>query len=134
MYGLHSLQGQFTGFHFLTSLLKAFTVSNCVNSLGTISQILGPIIEVLSEPLTTHRTFRLIIHEHSESRRHYYVYQISLSSVKLSSYLTPQIFLLQVLCCKFLTCIVTPHPYLVVLEMMIYYHYVQYVDTFCVRD
>ena len=42
MYGLHSLQGQFTGFHFLISLLKTFTVSYCFNSLGTISHILGP--------------------------------------------------------------------------------------------
>ena len=30
MYGLHSLQGQFTNFHFLISLLKAFTVSKDV--------------------------------------------------------------------------------------------------------
>ena len=59
MYGLHSLQGQFTRFHFLISLLKAFTVSNCFNSLGTISQILGPRKEMLSVPLKTLRTFRL---------------------------------------------------------------------------
>ena len=59
MYGLNSLQGQFSGFHFLIYLLKALTVSNCFNLLGTISQILGPRIEMLSEPLKTLRTFRL---------------------------------------------------------------------------
>ena len=59
MYGLHSLQGQFTGFHFLICLLKAFTVSNCFNLLGTISQILGPRKEMLSVQLKTLRTFRL---------------------------------------------------------------------------
>ena len=59
MYGLHSLQGQFTGFHFLISLLKAFTVSNCFNSLGTISQILGPRKEMLSVPLKILCTFHL---------------------------------------------------------------------------
>ena len=53
MYGLHSLQGQFTGFHFLISLLKALTVSNCFNSLGTISHILGARKEMLSVPLKT---------------------------------------------------------------------------------
>ena len=59
MYGLHSLQGQFTGFHFLISLLKTLTVSNCFNSLGTISYILGPRKEMLSVPLKTLRTFGL---------------------------------------------------------------------------
>ena len=59
MYGLHSLQGQFAGFHFLISLLKAFTVSNCFNSLGTISHILGPRKEMLSVTLKTLRTFGL---------------------------------------------------------------------------
>ena len=59
MYGLHSLQGQFSGFHFLISFLKAFTVSNCFNSLCAISQILGPRIEMLSVPLKTLRTFHL---------------------------------------------------------------------------
>ena len=53
MYGFHSLQGQFTGFHFLIPLLKELTVSNCFNSLGTISQILGPKKEMLSVPLKT---------------------------------------------------------------------------------
>ena len=48
MYGLHSLQGQFTGFHFLISLLK-----------GTISHILGPRKEMLSVPLKTLRIFGL---------------------------------------------------------------------------
>ena len=59
MYDLHSLQGQFSGFLFLISLLKVFTVSNCFSSLGTISQILGPRIEMLSLPLKALRTFRL---------------------------------------------------------------------------
>ena len=59
MYGLDSLQGQFTGFHFLISLLKAFTVSHCFNLLGTISHILGPRREMLSVPLKTIRTFVL---------------------------------------------------------------------------
>ena len=59
MHGLHSLQGQFTGFHFLISLLKAFTVSNCFNSPGTISHILGPRKEMLPVPLKTLRTFGL---------------------------------------------------------------------------
>ena len=58
MYGLHSLQGQFTGFHFLISHLKEFADSNCFNS-GTISQILGPRKEMLSVPLKTLRTFCL---------------------------------------------------------------------------
>ena len=56
---LHSLLEQLTGFHFLIFLLKAFTVSNCFNSLGTISQILGPRKEILSVPLKTLCTFRL---------------------------------------------------------------------------
>ena len=60
VYGLHSLQGQFTGFYFLSFLLKAFTVSNCFNSLGTISHILGPRTEMLSVPLKTLRTFGLV--------------------------------------------------------------------------
>ena len=59
MYDLHSPQKQFTGFHFLSSLLKALTVSNCFNSLGTISHILGPRKEMLSVPLKTLRTFGL---------------------------------------------------------------------------
>ena len=59
MYGLHSLQGQFSGFHFLISLLKAFTVSNCFNSVGTILQILGPRTEMLFVPIKTLVTFRL---------------------------------------------------------------------------
>ena len=59
MSGLHSLQEQFTGFHFLISLLKAFTVSNCVNSLDTIPQILEPRKETLSVPSKTLHTSRL---------------------------------------------------------------------------
>ena len=57
MYDLHSLQRQFTDFHFLISLLKPFTVSNCFNSLSTISHILRPRKEMLSVPLKTLRTF-----------------------------------------------------------------------------
>ena len=56
---IHSPQGQFSGFHFLISLLKSFAVSNSFNSLGTISQILGPGKEMLSVPLKTLGTFRL---------------------------------------------------------------------------
>ena len=59
MYGLHNLQGQFTGFHFLISLLKAFTVSNRFNSLGTISCILGRRKEMLSVTLKALRTIGL---------------------------------------------------------------------------
>ena len=58
-HGLHNLQGQFTGSNFLISLLKAFTVPNCFNSLGTVPHILGPRKEMLSVPLITLRTFRL---------------------------------------------------------------------------
>ena len=46
MYGLHTLQVQLSGLYFLISVLKAFTVSNCFKSLGTISQISGPRIEM----------------------------------------------------------------------------------------
>ena len=59
MYGLHSMQGQFTGFHFLFSPLRVFTISNSFNLLGTISHILGPRKEMLSVPLKTLRTFGL---------------------------------------------------------------------------
>ena len=54
-------QGQFTGFHFLISRLKTFAVSNCFNSLGTISQILRPRKEMLSVPFQ----------KDFESRSHY---------------------------------------------------------------
>ena len=50
---------EFAGFHFLISLLKAYTVSNCFSSLGTIFHILGPRKEMLSVPLKTLRTFGL---------------------------------------------------------------------------
>ena len=53
MYGFHSPQKQFTGFHFLIPLLKELAVSNCFNSLRTMSQILGPRKEMLSVPLKT---------------------------------------------------------------------------------
>ena len=59
MFGLHSLQGQFTGFYNLISPLKAFTVLDCFSSLVTISQILGQRKEMLSVPLKTLRTFPL---------------------------------------------------------------------------
>ena len=57
MYGRNNLQGQFTCFHFLISLLKAFTISNCFSSLGIISQILGPRKEMLSVPLKTDTSY-----------------------------------------------------------------------------
>ena len=59
MYGLHSLQGHFSGFHFLISLLKAFAVSSCFNTPGAITQNLEPRIEMLSVPLKTLRTYRV---------------------------------------------------------------------------
>ena len=59
MYGLHSQQRQFTGFHFLIFLLKALRISDCFNSLGTIFHILGPRREMLSVPLKTLHTFGL---------------------------------------------------------------------------
>ena len=59
MYGLHSLQGKLTGFHFLISLLKAFRDFNCFNSLGATSHILGPRKEMFSVPLKTLLTFHL---------------------------------------------------------------------------
>ena len=46
MCGLYTLQVQLFGLYFLISVLKAFTVSNCFKSLGTISQISGPRIEM----------------------------------------------------------------------------------------
>ena len=59
MYVLHSLQGQFTDFHFLIALLKAFIFSNYFNSVGAISQILGPRKGMLSVLLKTLHTFCL---------------------------------------------------------------------------
>ena len=53
-YFLHSLQGQFFGFHSLISFLKAATLGNYK---GTISHILGPKYEILSLSCTTDLTF-----------------------------------------------------------------------------
>ena len=41
-YRLHSLHGQFCGYQFLIPDLKALKVFTSFNSVGTISQILGP--------------------------------------------------------------------------------------------
>ena len=54
---LHSLHGQFFGFHSLIPFLKAATLINSFNSKGTISQILGPNYEILSVPWKTDLTF-----------------------------------------------------------------------------
>ena len=48
MYDLHSLRGQFSGFHFLSSFFKACNDVPFLNSLGTIFQIFGPRNEILS--------------------------------------------------------------------------------------
>ena len=56
-YFLHSLHGQFFGFHSLISFLKATTRVNSFNSKGTISHILGPKYEILSLPWKTDLTF-----------------------------------------------------------------------------
>ena len=52
-YHLHSLHGQFCGHHFLIPDLKALKVFTSFNSVGTISQILGPNNDKLSVPLYT---------------------------------------------------------------------------------
>ena len=56
-YFLHSLHGQFFGFHSLIPFLKAATLVNSFNSKGTISHILGPKYEILSAPWKTDLTF-----------------------------------------------------------------------------
>ena len=53
-YFLHSLHGQFFGFHSLIPFLKAATL---VNSFNSISHILGPKYEILSVPWKTELTF-----------------------------------------------------------------------------
>ena len=58
-YFLHSLHGQFFGFHSLISFLKASTLVNSFNSKGTISQILGTKYEILSLPWKTDVTFAI---------------------------------------------------------------------------
>ena len=50
MYFLHSLHGQFFGFHSLIPFLKATTLFNSFNSKGAISQIMGPNYEILPLP------------------------------------------------------------------------------------
>ena len=52
-YFLHSLHGQFFGFHSLIPFLKAATL---VNSKGTISHILGSKYEILPFPWKTDLT------------------------------------------------------------------------------
>ena len=56
-YFLHSLHGQFFGFHSLIPFLRAATLVNSFNSKGTISHILGPKYEILSLPWKTDLTF-----------------------------------------------------------------------------
>ena len=53
---LHSLHGQFFGFHSLIAFLKATTLVNFFNSKGKISEILGPKYEILSLPWETDLT------------------------------------------------------------------------------
>ena len=50
-YPLQSLHGQFCGHHLLIPDLKALKVFTFFNSVGTISQILGPKNDRLSVPL-----------------------------------------------------------------------------------
>ena len=52
-YRLHSLHGQFCGHQFLIPDLKALKVFTSFNSVGTISQTLGPKNDRLSVPLYT---------------------------------------------------------------------------------
>ena len=39
---LQSLQGQFSGFHFLMIFLKAFKLRNSLEVRGSITRIIGP--------------------------------------------------------------------------------------------
>ena len=50
---LHSLHGQFSGFQFLNSLLKALIIVNFFNSRGTMFRIWGLGYEILSIPWKT---------------------------------------------------------------------------------
>ena len=52
-YRLYSLYGQFCGHQFLIPDLKALKVFTSFNSVGTISQILGPKNDTFSVPLYT---------------------------------------------------------------------------------
>ena len=63
MYFLHSLHGQFSGFHSLIPFLKATTLVNSFNSNGTISHILGPKYKILSLPWKTELTFGIAKYE-----------------------------------------------------------------------
>ena len=56
-YFLHSLHGQFFGFHSLIPFLKAATLVNSFISKGTISHILGLKCEILSLPWKADLTF-----------------------------------------------------------------------------
>ena len=56
-YFLHSLHGQFSGFHSLIPFLKATALVNFFNSNGTISHIVGPKYEMLSLPWKIDLTF-----------------------------------------------------------------------------
>ena len=56
-YFLHSLHGQFFGFHSLIPFLKAATLVNSFNSKGTMSHILGPKYKILSVTWKADLTF-----------------------------------------------------------------------------
>ena len=56
-YFLHSLHGQFFGFHSLIPFLKAATLVNSFNFKGTVPHILGPKYEIISLPWKTDLTF-----------------------------------------------------------------------------
>ena len=57
MYDLHSLHGQFSGYHFFTVFLKASNDVSLLNSFGTIFQFFGPRNEILSVPQKALFTF-----------------------------------------------------------------------------
>ena len=52
-YTLHTLQGQLSGFHFLTFNMNEFNVDDIFMSKGSKSQILGPIFLIVSSPQNT---------------------------------------------------------------------------------
>ena len=56
MYGLHSLHGKFSGFHFLTSLLKVLIAVNFFKSRGTMFQTWEPRYKILFIPWKTLKT------------------------------------------------------------------------------
>ena len=49
-YTLHTLQGNLSGFHFLTFNMNEFNVDDIFISKGSKSQILGPIFHIVSSP------------------------------------------------------------------------------------